>query len=256
MDKKELEKRFEVAHKVIHDATVFLLSHREMRNNIEQKGKNDYVTMADKECERIIESEIIRLFPNDALFGEENGEIGESRNRWIIDPIDGTVDFMTGYPNYTISIAFEDDEGLAFGLVMVVAQNELFSAFRGEGSYLNGVRIHTDETTDPSKQLVIMVPPHRQHEDMAYFMPRFVSLYDLFSDMRSLGSAACSMCYVASGRVQAYYEINLHLYDIAAGVVILNEAGGKVTLKEKDGVWLDVIASSSFVHERLKRVVE
>ena len=177
MDNASLHARFEEARKAVQQASIFLLSHEDLRSSITAKAENDYVTSADKECERLILSALAGKFPEDSFLGEESGTHGESRCRWIIDPIDGTVDFMASFPNYTISVAFEDEDGLAFGIVMVPRQNEEFSAFRGEGAWLNGKRIHTDETTPLKETLAILVPPHRHHRYLREYMERMERFY-------------------------------------------------------------------------------
>ena len=145
MDKAGLGRRFAEAERIARKASGFLLSHEDLRSEIAEKAENDYVTSADSECERLIISEIRRSFPDDGVYGEESGSSGSSGPRWIIDPIDGTVDFMASFPDYTVSIAFQDEDGIAFGVVAVPRQGEIFTAMRGEGAYLNGKRIRTDE---------------------------------------------------------------------------------------------------------------
>ena len=251
MDRAGLAARLEAAKRIADEASAFLLSHESLRAEYVAKAENDYVTAADRECERLIISSIARAFPDDAIYGEESGESGSGSCRWIIDPIDGTVDFMSSFPDYTVSIAFEDEDGLAFGIVMVPRQNEEFSAFRGEGAWLNGKRIHTDETTPLKETLAILVPPHRHHRYLREYMERMERFYYVISDMRSLGSAAISLCYVASGRVSMYYELGLHIYDCAAGIVIVREAGGSVTLLTEDEDWIEIAASSASAHEAM-----
>ena len=256
MDNASLHARFEEARKAVQQASIFLLSHEDLRSSITAKAENDYVTSADKECERLILSALAGKFPEDSFLGEESGTHGESRCRWIIDPIDGTVDFMASFPNYTISVAFEDEDGIAFGIVAVPRQNEIFTAMRGEGAYLNGKRIHTDETIPLGESLAILVPPHRYHSYLHDYMVKMEKFYSFVSDMRSLGSAAISLCYVASGRCSVYYELGLHIYDIAAGMLILSEAGGRISLTEKDGGWIDIAASSQQAYGRMMEIVD
>lgn len=249
------KKRFEVALETAASASSFLLSHENLRHEINRKGSNDYVTLADKKCEEIIINRILESFPDDAVLGEESGKRGDTESRWIIDPIDGTVDFMSSFPNYTVSIAYEDEEGIVFGVVSVPRQNEVFSAYRGDGAYLNGKRIYTDETTPLSETVAILVPPHRYHELLDGYMVKMRKFYEHVSDMRSLGSAAISLCYTAAGRVSMYYELGLHIYDIAAGVIILKEAGGSVSLSSDDDDWIDVAASASVYHDELLEII-
>lgn len=248
MDKGQLEARFEEAKAIASKASLFLLSHEDLRSEIDEKGENDYVTSADRECERMIISAIKARFPEDPVLGEESGRSGHGSVRWIIDPIDGTVDFMASFPNYTVSIGFEDEDGLAFGVVSIPRQGEVFSAMRGCGAFLNGRRISTDEKTPLGESLAILVPPHRHHEHLKPYLQRMERFYSVVSDMRSIGSAAASLCYVACGRVSMYYELGLHIYDLAAGAVILTEAGGRITFFTQDESWLDIAASSASAH--------
>lgn len=256
MDKAGLGRRFAEAERIARKASGFLLSHEDLRSEIAEKAENDYVTSADRECERLIISEIRRSFPDDGVYGEESGSSGSSGPRWIIDPIDGTVDFMASFPDYTVSIAFQDEDGIAFGVVAVPRQGEIFTAMRGEGAYLNGKRIHTDEKLPLGESLAILVPPHRYHMYLHDYMMKMEKFYSFFSDMRSLGSAAISLCYVAAGRCSAYYELGLHIYDIAAGMLILSEAGGRISLTEKDGGWIDIAASSQQAYGKMMEIVD
>ncbi len=248
MTREEIEKRLQVALRVAEKASSFLLSHEAMRFSVDLKAENDFVTSADKASEELIYSEIRKEFPSDGWYGEETGKSGSEKRRWIVDPIDGTVDFMWSFPLYTVSIAFEDEEGPALGVIIVPRQKEVFYASRGNGAYLNGKRIWTMEDIDSRKSLAILVPPHRHHIHLDEYMVRMRRFYDHFTDVRNIGSAALSLCYVACGRSSIYYEEFLHLYDIAAGVVIVREAGGRVSLKT-DGDDISIVASASSVHE-------
>ncbi len=247
MEKRELEKRLETALSASDEAGRYLISHEEMRRSVLSKGENDYVTSADKRSEDIIHKVLLEAFPSDGWYGEESGKAGNSDRRWIVDPIDGTVDFMWSFPLYTISIAYEDEDGIALGVVSLPRQKEVFYAIRGEGAFLNGKRIYTDENIDIKRSLALLVPPHRVHDALDDYIVRMRRFYDHFSDMRSIGSAACSLSYVASGRCSIYYEEYLHIYDIAAGMLILKEAGGRVSLKE-DGDYVSILASNNQVH--------
>lgn len=254
MDNSEKEKRLEAAVCAVRKAATFLLEHEELRFSVEEKSINDFVTDADKKSEKLIYDTLIGTFPSDAWYGEETGKRGEGKGRWIVDPIDGTVDFMWSFPNYTISVAYEDEEGIEVGVVMNVRQNEIFSAMRGLGAFLNGKRISTYENDDYSKALAILVPPHRKHSIMDSYMLKMRKFYDCFTDMRSLGSAALSLCYVASSRAACYYEEALQLYDVAAGILIVTEAGGRVSIKKEEEA-ISIIASASSCHNKVLEIV-
>ncbi len=255
MEDRELKKRLDAALSVAEKAKEFLLSHEKMRFSVSDKGENDYVTEADKKSEKLIKDELLSLFPYDGWYGEESGKDGDEKRRWIVDPIDGTVDFMWSFPLYTVSIAFEDEDGIALGVVILPSQDEVFYALRGSGAFLNGERITLSDDIEVRKSLALLVPPHRVHEKLDEYIVRMRRFYDHFSDMRSIGSAACSLCYVASGRCASYYEEYLHLYDIAAGVLILREAGGMVSLK-KEGDYISVAASHKKVHGLVLELID
>ena len=255
MDKENLERRYKVAMEIAMQARSFLLENENLGIQISQKAENDYVTLSDKECERLIISRIQKEFPGDSIFGEESGCFGSSVGRWIIDPIDGTMNYYNGFPNYTVSIGFEDEEGPAIGVVIVARQDEMFHAMRGAGAYLNGRPIKTNEAIENNKALAILVPPHRHHELLDAYMVKMRKFYELFTDARSLGSAACSLCYVAAGRCAVYYEEYLALYDIAAGIVILKEAGGLIEINKKTDYRIDLLASSKRAFEASREII-
>ncbi len=243
----EITSRFEFAKKKILEAGRFLCTHIEERHNVTTKKTNDYVTQADGECEAMLVGALSKEFPEDSFLGEEGGSKGESAStfRWIIDPIDGTVNFMHALPLFTISIGLEMKGELVAGLVYVPIPDELFSAVKGEGAFLNGKPIHVTEETDPKKSLAILVPPHRRHEWMDDYMKKFVKILLDVTDHRSLGSAALSLCYVAAGRCAMYYEYGLHIYDLAGGLVVLKEAGGDYAIEETAPDELRISAAAS-----------
>lgn len=245
----EMERRLTAALSVAEDAKRFLLEHEKMRFLVETKAENDYVTAADRTVEEMIRDGLKARFPSDGWYGEESGMSGDEKRRWIVDPVDGTVDFMWSFPLYTISIAYEDEEGTALGVVVFPRQDEVFYAIRGKGAFLDGKRLEVRNDTETGKTLAVLVPPHRRHEYLDEYLVKMRRFYDHFSDMRSIGSAAASICYIASGRCSIYYEEFLHIYDIAAAELVLREAGGRVSIRRKDEEYIDVLASSASVHE-------
>ncbi len=255
MREEEIELRYKKALEVADKVSAFLLSHESLRRNVSDKAANDYVTAADKKAEEMIERELKSAFPDDSFYGEEGGREGDSDNLWIIDPIDGTVNFMNSFPCYTISIAFKDEDCMRLGVVALPRQNEVFSAIAGKGAFLNGERIHTEENGDMKKSLALLVPPHRIHQYLDGYMAKMRKLYEVISDVRSIGSAALSLCYVAAGRCDMYYEIGLHIYDIAAGALIVKEAGGAVTYINDDEDFIEIVASSDRNHRKYLEII-
>ncbi len=255
---REIEVRFEFAKQQILEAGRFLCSHIDERRNVTTKKTNDYVTQADGECEAMLVGALSKRFPEDSFLGEEGGTRGTDgcTFRWIIDPIDGTVNFMHALPLFTISIGLEMKGELVAGLVYVPMPDELFSAMKGKGAFLNGKPIHVTEETNPKKSLALLVPPHRRHEWMDDYMKKFVKVLLDVSDHRSIGSAALSLCYVAAGRCAMYYEYGLHIYDLAGGLVVLKEAGGDYVIEETAPDELRISAAAAhflpFLRERTK----
>ncbi len=224
----EIQKRYEVALNLAKQAGIMLL---EIENNgrieISQKADNDYVTQADTLVEKFLKDSLKNSFPSDFFLGEEEGQEAEGFPRWVIDPIDGTMNFMRGLPNYTISIGWEEEMGNPIlGVVYNVRQGELFSGIVGEGAFLNGQPIHVSTVDTPKKALLICEAPFKQHENVASYFTLFQQLFLECTDLRCYGSVALELCYIASGRIDSIFEYSLGYWDIAAGTAILRAAGG------------------------------
>lgn len=262
-DSLQLSKRVEAALLAAKRAGAYLLeTGRTADFTITQKAANDFVTDADTNSEAIIIQTIKEHFPHDAIFAEESGKAGESgQGRWIIDPIDGTMNFSRSIPGYTISIAWELDpyEPLV-GVVFNPCQDELFWAYRGGGAYLNGEAITVSSVTDPKGALIATVPPHRHHDHYDHYAQQAKRLALGTSDFRSYGSCALEMAYIAAGRIDAYYEMWLGYYDMAAGLALVREAGGVVEPADpkvpfSDGR-CDVVASNGLIHPHILHMVQ
>ena len=192
------------------------------------KAENDFVTEMDVKSENLIREMLLTACPEDEFFGEEGGGATKAAGRWIVDPIDGTANFMRGQRLYTISIAYEHDGELLAGCVYCPGTDELFLAAAGEGATLNGQPIHVSDIADLRRSLVHIGLGHRNPEILAQTEPIFFDLVHAVSDLRRSGSAAYDLCCVASGRAEAFIEQGLNIYDYAAGYVILTEAGGRL----------------------------
>lgn len=198
---------------------------------VEQKDTAfDLVTTADKEVEKLIFSRIMQKYPSHSIFGEESGLCGKtSPFQWIIDPIDGTTSFVHESPNYSISIGLQyEGQGIA-GVVYAPVFNELFYAVKGKGAYCNGRKIHVTDHAKLSDSLVATGFACLRAGWKDNNLPYFNQIAPLVRDIRRYGSAAIDFCWVACGRLDAYWELNLQKYDYAAGEVILREAGGSCT---------------------------
>ncbi len=232
------------------------LSYRNSLSAIRMERKStekDLVTEADQAVESYIRREVSRFYPDHAITGEEQGKTGESDYRWIVDPIDGTISFFHGQYFFAVSIAltFRDDPVL--GAVYAPALDELFFAEKGQGARLNGAPIHVSETADLKDTVAATgfccIRDGKETDSLEIFgrvMP-------LLRDFRRSGSAALDLCNVACGRLDAYWERCLNIYDVAAGMLILKEAGGSVTdyRGSQEGLPSEVAGTNGKVHSEL-----
>lgn len=200
---------------------------------VHKKGAIDLVTEIDTAVEREFRALIAERFPDHEVLGEEGGAGKEgkegSRFRWIIDPIDGTTNYVHGLAIFCVSIALEIDGQLAVGVIYDPMAEELFTAERGEGARLNGQRIHVTETKDLGDALLCTGFPYSVREKPGHLIYGFAEFMRQSRAVRRLGSAALDLCYVAAGRFDAFYEESLQAWDIAAGALLVEEAGGRVT---------------------------
>lgn len=196
---------------------------------VRYKGPVDLVTEYDEESERIITGMLRDTFPTYGFLAEEGGiTTGDDDARWIIDPIDGTTNFAHGFPFFAISIALQKAGELVLGVVYNPVLEELFVAERGAGATLNGERIHTSATTELMRALLVSGFPY-DHADLPAALELWNRFATLSQGQRRTGAAALDCCYVACGRFDAYYEEFVSPWDIAAGALIIAEAGGTVT---------------------------
>ena len=194
--------------------------------HVDKKAKNDFVTDADKASEELIRSILLGACPEDAFLGEESGTSGNAdQGIWVVDPIDGTTNFIRKIPPYTISIAYMKDGQTRAAAVYAPLTNEMFSAYEGGGAFLNGEPIHVSGATEAEECILGMSFAHRHPKDSQLMFELLPRLSTQINDMRRLGSAAYDLCSVACGRFDAFIERKLYIYDIAAGVLIAREAG-------------------------------
>lgn len=196
---------------------------------IEYKGVRDLVTEVDKDVEDYLRKEIVHRFPKHVIVGEERGTSGqEQQHRWIIDPIDGTVSFLHGLPTYSISIAYQEKGQTVAGVVYAPALGQLFSAEKGGGAFLNGQSIRVSEQQEMIDSLwatgFACIRANLEVNNLSYLnriMPKI-------RDIRRMGSAALDLAYTAAGKVDGFWELILNDYDVAAGLFLVQEAGGLV----------------------------
>ncbi len=194
------------------------------------KGRANLVTQADVACQKAILKIIQKNFPTHDFLAEENGlKNTGSAWKWIIDPIDGTTNFAHSMPHFSHSIALAYHHEIVLGGVYDVSADELFLARKGKGATLNGKKLHVSTVNKVENSLLVTGFPYGKEQRMKELLPRFAAFLVACHDVRRLGSAALDLCWVAAGRFDGYWEDSLHPWDVAAGKLILEEAGGKVT---------------------------
>lgn len=222
-------------------------------------GINNLVTEVDKQSEQLIRKMINEQFPEHGIIGEEF-EIKEtkSRYRWVIDPIDGTTNFAHGVPVCCVSIALMDGEETLMGAVYNPMLNEFFFARKEKGAFLNGRPIHVSENEDFRRAFLVTGFPYHFPQDGKDITKAFSQLVCLGLPVRRMGAAAIDLCWVACGRFDGFWEYNLQPWDVAAGYLILREAGGKVTnfQGEEAVVWKkETLATNGKIHGALKAII-
>lgn len=197
--------------------------------HIETKAKNDFVSEVDREAEAAIIAILRKAYPNHAILAEESGAKQGGNYQWIIDPLDGTTNFLHGNPQYCVSIALKNKDHLEQAVIYDPLRDELYTASRGEGALLNGRRIRVSGLMNLDEALLGTGFPFRMRNHLDTYLDTFKALYPLISDVRRAGSAALDLAYVAAGRLDGFWEIGLKKWDMAAGALLIREAGGIVT---------------------------
>lgn len=200
------------------------------RESVEAKGVHDYVTYVDKGAEEKIVNGLRKIVPEAGFIAEEGTETNRSeRFNWIIDPIDGTTNFIHGLSPYCISIALADGDEIVAGVVHEVTQNESFFAWKDGGAYLNGEPIKVSDEGNIKTSFVATGFPYDAYDRLEPFMKSLSWFFVETPGVRRLGSAAADLAYVACGRFDCFYEYNLNPWDVAAGIILVSEAGGKLS---------------------------
>lgn len=229
---EQLSKLLEQTQEVAKNVGAFIRKERQHFDveKVEHKGFNDLVSYVDKEAERLIVEKLTQIFPEAGYITEEgtNSTQAEVFN-WVIDPLDGTTNFIHGLPVYSVSIALMEKEEVILGVVYEVNRHECFYAMKDGGAFCNDTRIRVSPAPDLSASLIATGFPYYNFELIDRYLSSMKSLMQKSHGLRRLGSAAVDLCYVASGRTEGFFEYNLNSYDVAAGTLIVQEAGGKVT---------------------------
>lgn len=237
------------------------------------KGLHDFVSYVDVEAEKIITKGLSEILPGSRFLTEEgtfiadkdaNSAKGDSTMKnnsaytWIVDPLDGTTNFIHGLPPYSVSIALREEEEMVAGVVYVITSDEMFTATRGGGAWLNGKRISVSEAAIIEESLVATGFPYKYFSRLDSFLKALAYFLKNTHGVRRMGSAAVDLAYVACGRFDAFFEYNLNLWDIAAGVLLVREAGGKASDFSGDESKLtgsETVAANNLLFENFRKIV-
>ncbi|MES2428362.1 MAG: inositol monophosphatase family protein [Bacteroidota bacterium] len=229
-------------------------------DKIEYKGLNDLVSYVDKTAEGIIVAGLEKVLPEAGFITEEQTKtIVAERFNWIIDPLDGTTNFIHGVPSYSVSIALKEYDELVLGVVYEINLDECFYAWKGAPAYLNGKEIKVSKAPKLAHSLIATGFPYYDFTKQPQYIELFTYLMKNSHGLRRLGSAAVDLVYTAAGRFDAFYEYNLNAWDVAAGIVIVRQAGGQVVNFTGGDEVLDtreLIATNGHITDELVGVVQ
>ncbi len=197
---------------------------------VDEKSHNSLVSDIDKMAEAEIIQHLRKAYPNHAILAEESGEIpADSEYCWIIDPLDGSTNYLHSFPHYAVSIAMQYRGKLELACIYDPMRQELYTANKGKGAYLNAKRIRVSSPHSLQQALIGTGFPHRDPEQLETYLKQFKAIFPKTADVRRAGSAALDLAFVAAGRLDGFWESNLQPWDMAAGILLVQEAGGFVT---------------------------
>ena len=224
-----------------------------------EKGPGDFVTASDKRVEKIIMKELEKS--EYSILSEETGVVeGKDKDkRWIIDPIDGTFNFLNGLPHFAISVAYEEKSEIISGIIFDPIKNEMFFAEKGKGAYLNNSRIRVSNKSDFKNACLVTGGPKFTSKKRKFIFEEYQKVStEIHGYIRKSGSAALDLAYVAAGRFDGYWQREINYWDIAAGLILIRESGGFVNNLNDDTFIqkkIDIIATNSKIHKELKNLL-
>lgn len=249
-----------IAIKAARNAGQLILRQLPRRDSIPvmEKAKHDFATEVDRVAEQEIHRDLKRAFPDHAFLGEESGKSGDSRFVWVVDPLDGTSNFIHGFPHFSVSIALLERGEPLLGVVFDPLRDEIFAAEKGRGALLNDRRLRVGQRKDLDGALLVTgFPPRERHNIDAHLaMTRDVLVKA--EDIRRTGSAALDLAYVACGRFDGYFEGGVKPWDIAAGVLLVREAGGQCTDFKGGNAFMErgeIVAGNMHLAEDLRKTI-
>ena len=220
------------------------------------KGPGDFVTASDKKVEKIIIEELLKARPNYSILSEEIGQINNDESfKWIIDPIDGTANFLHGIPHFAISVALEHNKEIICGIIYDPIKDEMFTAEKGNGSYLNNQRMRVSSRSKLKDCIIFTGGPKPESKDREIALKEYNNFSSkVLIPIRKLGSASLDMAYVAAGRCDGFWQRNLNYWDIAAGIILIKEAGGFVTDFNGNNTYIEnktILATNSRINKEM-----
>jgi myo-inositol-1(or 4)-monophosphatase len=237
---------------IAREASALLNEFARNRPAFELKGEHDLVTAADRASEKLIVARLQAEYPTHHIMAEEGGEtMGSSEYRWYVDPLDGTTNFAHGFPVYNVTLALEHKGELIAGVIADPTRSEVFTAERGAGAFLNGERIHVSKAANLNVALAgTGFPSRKRHRNVNVHFFHQISM--LTHGVRRAGAAALDLAYIACGRLDMFWEFSLNPWDVAAGILLIREAGGNVSDMRGAAVKLNgehILADNALLHE-------
>lgn len=230
------------------------------RIKVERKGHNDFVTAVDREAERVIVDTLAGAYPQHGFLAEESGDSGGGGEwRWIIDPLDGTTNFIHGYPQFAVSIALQRSGAMMAAVVLDPLRDEIFTAARGEGAYRNDRRLRVSHTRALEQALIATGFPHSAGARLEEFLGLMRALLPRCHSLRRAGAAALDLAHVASGQLDGFWEMGLQPWDMAAGALLVEEAGGRLADFDGNENFLNtgsVVCGTPEVFQQLLTVIQ
>jgi len=224
---------------------------------IKSKGLQDFVTEADREVERLIKNRIAAQYPDDAFLGEEGGSQGDSTSLWVVDPIDGTANYMRGLPDWAVSIAYCENNVIQIGVIGAPDMGNLAWAKLGDGAYVDDKPIHVSDCADPTMALIMLGRSSRRSVES--YLSVVAAIFDAGMEYRRNGAATIGLLAVALGRAESYYEAHVNAWDAFAGMLLVSEAGGTI---KHDGITAfiecgsKILVGNGYIDARLQAIID
>lgn len=260
MKKKSSDYLAVASNAAISAGKLLMASYGKLKSSqINMKSKNDFVTEIDKKSEKLIIAAIKRRFPHHGILGEESGASTGKDVYWIIDPLDGTSNYIHSFPMFSVSIGVIEQGKIVAGVVYDPIHHELFSAQKGKGAFLNGRRIQVSKVKTLADSLMTTGIPFRARDRFDEYLISFEKISLGSVGLRRGGSAALDLAYVACGRFEGFWELDLSPWDIAAGAILIKEAGGQITDMWGKENYLnhgDTLASNRWIHDKLLAITQ